>query len=146
MEKFVTDCMLKSGAKVDHAAQLSDLLVTADARGHYSHGVNRLHIYMEDVNTKNCNSHGLYSKFLKVFFNWNLGQPKILKQKGSTAWVNGDNSLGVVVGNFCTDLAIKLSQEFGIGWVQARNSNHYGIAGYYPLRMAKRGLIVNYFN
>lgn len=75
----------------------------------------------------------------------NLGQPKILKQKGSTAWVDGDNSLGVVVGNFSTDLAIKLAREYGIGWVQAKNSNHYGIAGYYPLQMAKEKLIV-FFN
>lgn len=59
MEKFIAECMLVSGTKPEYAIQLADLLVTADSRGHYSHGVNRLHIYMEDVNTKNCNGHGL---------------------------------------------------------------------------------------
>lgn len=67
----------------------------------------------------------------------------MLKQKGGTAWVDGDNALGVVVGNYCTDLAIKLAQEHGIGWVVAKGSNHFGIAGYYPLRMAEQGFVVN---
>lgn len=87
-----------------------------------------------------------------------LGSPKILKQKGATAWVDGggqfvqisfviyaflDNALGVVVGNFCTDLAVNLAKEHGIGWVVAKGSNHFGIAGYYPLRMAhEHGFIV----
>lgn len=72
--------------------------------------------------------------------------PKILKQKGATAWVDGDNALGVVVGNFCTDLAAKMAQEQGIGWVVAKNSNHYGIAAYYPLRMSQKyDLVVRAF-
>jgi LDH2 family malate/lactate/ureidoglycolate dehydrogenase len=53
-----------------------------------------------------------------------LGVPKVLKQKGGTAWVDGANLLGAVVGNFCTDLAIELAKEHGIGWVVANNSNH----------------------
>ena len=83
----------------------------ADSRGHFSHGINRLHIYIRDLETNTCNTHG---------------KPKILKQKGSTALVDGDNALGSVVGEFCTDLAIKLCREHGIGWVTANNSNHFG--------------------
>lgn len=72
------------------------------------------------------------------------GVPKVLKQKAATAWVDGDNSLGVVVGNYCTDLAVELAKQHGIGWVVAKNSNHYGIAAYYPMQMAqKHGLVVN---
>ena len=29
-----------------------------------------------------------------------------------------------VVGNFCTDLAMKKAQEAGIGWVACRGKNH----------------------
>lgn len=126
MRTFVADCMQAIGTNQEHAQQLADLLVTADLRGHYSHGVNRLRIYMEDIVSGNCKPNG---------------RPHILKQKGSTAWVDGDNALGVVVGNFCTELAMKLAQEHGIGWVVAKGSNHFGIAGYYPLRMAENGLV-----
>lgn len=35
--------------ELDHASQLAELLIEADLRGHYSHGLNRLHVYIEDV-------------------------------------------------------------------------------------------------
>lgn len=50
MKKFVVECMSKVGTPENEAAQLADLLILADQRGHYSHGMNRLHIYLEDVN------------------------------------------------------------------------------------------------
>uniref|UniRef100_A0A914DI66 Malate dehydrogenase n=1 Tax=Acrobeloides nanus TaxID=290746 RepID=A0A914DI66_9BILA len=126
MKRFMTECMVKVGSNPDHAQQLADLLTYADQRGHYSHGVNRLHIYVRDV---------------KVNATTGDGTPKILKQKGCTAWVDGQNLLGVVVGNFCTDLAIKLAKEHGVGWVVANGSNHFGAAGYYSTRCAAEGLV-----
>jgi LDH2 family malate/lactate/ureidoglycolate dehydrogenase len=66
-----------------------------------------------------------------------------LKQKGATAWVDGANLLGAVVGNFCTDLAINLAREHGIGWVLANNSNHYGMGQYYAKRIGQVGLVVS---
>lgn len=45
------------------------------------------------------------------------------------------------MSHFCTDLAIELAKENGIGWVVCKGSNHFGIAGYWPLMMKERGLI-----
>lgn len=42
MTRFINDCMMKSGCCKSHAKQLADVLVAADVRGHYSHGLNRL--------------------------------------------------------------------------------------------------------
>lgn len=39
---FVERCLLASGALQSHAASLASVLVHADIRGHYSHGINRL--------------------------------------------------------------------------------------------------------
>ena len=41
-KNFVKDSMIAVGTKVSHAQALADLLVLADQRGHYSHGLNRL--------------------------------------------------------------------------------------------------------
>ena len=48
------------------------------------------------------------------------GEPVILKEMAGTAWVDGNNVLGPVVGRFCTDLAIKKAKEAGIGMVVAK--------------------------
>ncbi|WAR24441.1 hypothetical protein MAR_038110, partial [Mya arenaria] len=42
VERFIIDCMIKVGTKRDHAVSLANNLMTADYRGHYSHGLNRL--------------------------------------------------------------------------------------------------------
>lgn len=39
---FVKRCMVAAGAAEEHASLLAGLLVAADSRGHYSHGLNRL--------------------------------------------------------------------------------------------------------
>ena len=40
--QFVKRCMVAAGAKDGHAIDLATLLVAADTRGHFSHGINRL--------------------------------------------------------------------------------------------------------
>lgn len=39
---FIKRCMISIGTPEEHASSLADVLVTADYRGHYSHGLNRL--------------------------------------------------------------------------------------------------------
>jgi len=46
-------------------------------------------------------------------------EPEIVKQTAATAYVNGKNVLGPVVGNFCMQTAIKKAREAGVGWVVA---------------------------
>ncbi|KAI6181555.1 hypothetical protein M3Y98_00841500 [Aphelenchoides besseyi] len=122
MKKFVVEAMKTVGTNLNHAAQLADTLILADQRGHYSHGVNRLHVYIEDTL-------GNVEK---------TGTPKILKQKGSTAYVDGCNLLGPVVGNFCTRIAIDLAKEHGIGWVGMSFTNTSPCV--YPNRSSEQAL------
>ncbi len=39
---FVCRCVEKAGGAPSHAKCLADVLLAADTRGHYSHGLNRL--------------------------------------------------------------------------------------------------------
>jgi LDH2 family malate/lactate/ureidoglycolate dehydrogenase len=55
--------------------------------------------------------------------------------------VDGDNGLGLVVGPWANELAMEKAEEAGTGWVAVCNTNHYGIAGYYPLRALERDMI-----
>jgi L-2-hydroxycarboxylate dehydrogenase (NAD+) len=59
----------------------------------------------------------------------------------STATVDGDNGLGLVVGPKANRIAMDMAEKAGSGWVNVRNTNHFGIAGYYVLKAVERDLI-----
>ncbi|XP_053661872.1 uncharacterized oxidoreductase YjmC [Anopheles marshallii] len=124
--RFMVDCLVKSKTPLAHAKQQADLLLEADYRGHFSHGMNRLEMYINDLHKNACSGEAV---------------PTILNETPATAWVDGNNGLGAVVGNFCMDLAIRKAKEVGVGWVCAKRSNHYGIAGWYTLRAMDSGCI-----
>lgn len=92
----------------------------------YSHGMNRLEMYVNDLLINSTDGGAV---------------AQIIKETPATAWVDGNNGLGAVVGEYCMGLAIKKAKNVGVGWVCAKRSNHYGIAAYYTLMAEKEGLI-----
>uniref|UniRef100_A0A3Q2DY02 Uncharacterized oxidoreductase YjmC-like n=1 Tax=Cyprinodon variegatus TaxID=28743 RepID=A0A3Q2DY02_CYPVA len=110
VQSFIEKCLTAVGAKPHHARSLAEVLVTADCRGHYSHGLNRMDMYLKDIQTGICAVEG---------------EPLVEKESAATALVDGNNLLGPVVGNFCMKLAIKKAKEVGIGWVVAHGESHH---------------------
>ncbi|CAH8432946.1 unnamed protein product [Schistosoma bovis] len=104
VKKFCIQCLEKVGAQSKHAKALSDVLVAGDYRGHYSHGLNRLEMYVQDIQKGVCST--------------DL-EPIIVKETVSTALVDGKNVLGPVVGNFAMETAIKKADKTGIAFVAA---------------------------
>jgi L-2-hydroxycarboxylate dehydrogenase (NAD+) len=102
------------------------VLAAADLRGIDSHGVARLLAYVEMLGSGRINPRA---------------QPQVVRATASTATVDGDNGLGLVVGPFANDLCMDKAQAAGSGWVSVRNSNHYGIAGWYAMQGLERDLI-----
>ncbi|KAM4573674.1 putative oxidoreductase YjmC [Odontesthes bonariensis] len=126
VQGFIERCVTAVGTKPHHARSLADVLVEGDCRGHYSHGLNRMDMYVKDIQTGICAVDG---------------EPVVEKESAATALVDGKNLLGPVVGNFCMNLAIAKAREVGIGWVVAHGSNHFGIAGYYAMQALKENMI-----
>lgn len=126
VQSFIERCMTTVGTQPHHAQSLAEVLVEGDHRGHYSHGLNRLDMYVKDIQSGICAKDG---------------EPVVVKQSPATALVDGMNLLGPVVGNFCMNLALKKARDVGIGWVVASGSNHYGIAGYYSMQALKENMI-----
>ncbi|XP_074534138.1 putative oxidoreductase YjmC [Halichoeres trimaculatus] len=126
VQSFIERCMTAVGTKQHHACSLAKVLVEGDHRGHYSHGLNRMDMYVKDIKSGICAKDG---------------EPVLEKESAATALVDGRNLLGPVVGNFCMNLAIQKAKEVGVGWVVARGSNHYGIAGYYAMQALKENMI-----
>ena len=112
VERFITECMMKVGAEQFRAKMLAANLTEADYVGHFSHGLNRLNVYVKDCQGNFCKPNN---------------DPIILNKSPGTAWVDGNNGLGVVVGTFCMNQAIEMAKVNGIGWVVAKGSNHFGV-------------------
>jgi L-2-hydroxycarboxylate dehydrogenase (NAD+) len=126
LREFSTRIFLHFGVSKADAAQAADVLASADLRGIDSHGVARLTSYFELL------SEGLINPTPKI---------KILRSTPSTATIDGDNGLGLVVGPQANKIAMDMAEKAGSGWVSICNTNHYGIAGYYVLQALKRDMI-----
>ena len=83
----------------------------------------------------------MYFNDVKTGSTSSTGSPVILKERGCTAWVDGNNLLGSTVSKFSMDLAIRKAKEFGIGWVVAKGSNNFSIAGHWAIEAEKEGLL-----
>jgi L-2-hydroxycarboxylate dehydrogenase (NAD+) len=126
LREFTTRIFLHFGIPKGDAAQAADVLASADLRGIDSHGVARLYSYFGLLNE------GLINPKPKI---------SIVRSTLSTATVDGDNGLGLVVGPHANRIAMDMAEKAGSGWVSVCNTNHFGIAGYYVLQALQRDMI-----
>jgi len=66
---------------------------------------------------------------------------KIIHETPSTAVVDGDRGLGLVVAPFAMQVAIDKAKAVGTGWVSVKNSNHFGIAGHHAMMALEHDMI-----
>ena len=126
LRRFSARVFERFGVPAEDAALAAEVLAAADLRGIDSHGVARLHTYFDMFELGRINPRPNVS---------------IVRESVSTATVDGDNGLGLVVGPKANAIAMAKAAEAGSGWVSVRNTNHFGIAGYYVLEALERDLI-----
>ena len=126
LREFCARVFMYFGISKSDATQAADVLAAADLRGIDSHGVARMSSYVALL------SDGLINPKPQI---------KLLRSTASTATVDGDNGLGLVVGPRANQMAIDLAEKAGSGWVSVMNTNHFGIAGYYVLKSVARDMI-----
>lgn len=117
LEQFMIDALVAYGVPLEDAQVIGDVLIESDKRGIDSHGIGRLKpIYLDRIEA------GIMNPVTNI---------EVLKDSEGTAVLDGHNGMGHVVGKVAMDMAIEKAKKYGIGMVVARNSNHYGIAGYF---------------
>ena len=126
LKKFATEIFLKIGCPEEQANKAADVLLSADLRGIDSHGLARLSGYVRLWEAKRINS---------------TPNIRIVHESPSTAVVDGDAGLGLVIAPRAMEIAIAKAKTCGTGWVAVKNSNHFGIAGYHSMMALKHDMI-----
>jgi len=127
MECFIRDVFIGLGVPEDDAMICADVLITSDKRGIDSHGIGRLKtIYYDRIKA------GIQNPVTRF---------EIVRESTATAVADGHNGMGQVISRKSMELAIEKARAVGLGMIVVRNSNHYGIAGYYALMAAEADMI-----
>lgn len=123
---FTYSVFIKMGCSEQDASIASKVLLAADLKGIDTHGVTRL------------------SGYIKLWENGRINTKpniQIIHETPSTASVDGDSGLGLVVSPFAMNIAIEKAKNVGTGWVAVSNSTHFGIAGYYSMMALEHDMI-----
>lgn len=126
LQSFTESLLKHIGCSSDDAKLASEVLLSADLRGIDSHGIARLSGYVRLWEAKRINT---------------KPNIKVVHETPSTAVVDGDAGLGLVVGPKAMEIAMEKARVAGTGWVAVRNSNHFGIAGYHAMKGLQHDMI-----
>jgi LDH2 family malate/lactate/ureidoglycolate dehydrogenase len=114
------------GFTPSESGTITDILLRADLCGVESHGVQRLIRYHNEIGS------GMVDVRAK---------PEVVRQTTISAVIDARKAMGQLTGVAAMKLAIKKAKTSGCGMVTVRNSNHYGVAGYYSLMAAEEGFL-----
>jgi len=116
----------KFGFCAEDAAQITDVLLLADLYGIASHGTQRLVRYHKAIEKGSVNVNA---------------KPEVVFETPVSAVIDGHSGMGQLIAAYSMKLAIKKAKQVGMAFVTVRNSNHFGIAGYYSKMACDEGLI-----
>jgi LDH2 family malate/lactate/ureidoglycolate dehydrogenase len=124
--RFTHAVFLAIGCPEEDALLAAKVLLSADVRGIDSHGVARLTGYVRLYEACRINP---------------TPDVRTIHETPSTATVDGDRGLGLVVAPKAMQIVIEKAKIAGTGWVSVKNSNHYGIAGYHAMMALEHDMI-----
>ena len=126
LKEFTNEVFVKMGCSREDAAAATEVFLAAELRGLSSHGMIRIKDY---------------------FQLWQAGRInvkpniRIVHESPSTAVVDGDGAIGMIAATRSMEIALEKAEKAGSGWVSTKNSNHYGIAGYYAMMALAKDMI-----
>jgi L-2-hydroxycarboxylate dehydrogenase (NAD+) len=129
LTRFVQAAFEKLGVPAADAQIAAETLVAADLRGVDTHGVIRF------------SPHAWYVKWLSDGSMTAKPNIRVISETPSTALLDGDRGMGMVIGHRAMELAIEKAKQCGIGMVGVRNSRHYGMSAQYALQALAHDMI-----
>ena len=126
LKTFCMDAFQEFGFNSEEARIITDVLLLSDLYGIESHGMQRLVRYHK----------GIEKGMIKVD-----AKPEIVFETPVSAVIDAHDAMGQLVSHQAMNLVIEKAKKTGMAIVSVRNSNHFGIAGYYAKMACDQGLI-----
>ena len=126
LDDFCMKAFGKLGFKKSECRIITDVLIMSDKFGIESHGMQRLVRYHKGIEKGLIDVHAV---------------PEIVHETSTTAVIDAHDAMGQLAGHKAMKLAIRKAKRSGVGIVSVRNSNHFGIAGYYAKMACDEGLL-----
>ena len=123
---FAQQIFINSGATDDDALEVAEHLVTANLKGHDSHGVGMIPAYVNNINA------GLLKP---------TAHANIIQDNGAVMVVDGQFGFGQIVGREAVDIAVERVATTGVVCMGARNNHHLGRIGAYAEHAAASGYV-----
>ena len=124
---FVAAILTRLGVRPEDARVVGEVLVAADRRGVESHGVSRLGAY--------------YVERLRDGTMLPAPEIGVARETPTTIVLDAGNGLGHPASERAMRAVIEKAKRVGVAFGAVRNSNHYGIAGYYAMLALESDLI-----
>jgi L-2-hydroxycarboxylate dehydrogenase (NAD+) len=126
LDRLCMEAFARFGFDEKQSRIIADVLLTSDLFGIESHGMQRMARYHK----------GIEKGLIDV-----KGAPEIVSETPVSAVIDGHRGMGQINAHKAMRLAIQKAKASGVGIVSVRNSNHYGIAGYYAKMACDEGLM-----
>ncbi len=126
LKKFCEDAFSKLGFCKEDCEIITDVLLLSDLYGIESHGMQRLVRYHK----------GIEKGLIKVD-----AKPEIVYETPVSLVIDGHDGMGQLNSYFAMQKTIEKAKKTGICITTVRDSNHFGIAGYYAKMAADNGFI-----
>lgn len=124
--KYCEEVFIRSGFSAKDSADAVDVIIKADLYGIESHGIQRLIRYHEAIEEGSIIPNAT---------------EEIIFQTPISLVIDAPRTMGQVVAKNAMARAIEMAKKNGIGIVCVRNSNHFGIAGYYTSMAADADMV-----
>ncbi len=126
LRAFCEKIFIRYGFSAQEAKDIVDVLITADLFGIESHGVQRMVRYADALNNG--------------FIDPKASVCTVFETPCSAVW-DATKTMGQIISISAMKFAIQKAREYGFGIVTVKNSNHFGIAGYYTLMAAEEDML-----
>ena len=126
LKHFCGDVFKAFGFTEEESNQIKDVLLTADLYGIESHGMQRMVRYHKGIEKGTIHPQA---------------KPEVVFETPISAVIDGHNGMGQLISVYAMKKAIEKAKKTGVGIVTVRESNHFGIAGYYAKMACDEGLL-----